>query len=301
MKKFYFIFLLFITANFPAAQELHITEAQAPEKAPFAQPFTAEYHLSHSPEYQVSVDVASFPDSFAVTDTQTTSGSPGTTAYKFTVLPLALGKSTFTVSFQLNQGKQIVATEQTPLYVEVTPVQVFKDKKLREIRSPFPVHNWWWWLLLLLFTTALIYAIYLYRKRKQKLGGLSLNKVQDNRPCDVRALENIDMLVQSGLWEKGQYKIFYITLIDILREYLQHRFNLDVSAETSTELLAHIKTKEELSVFVTSLRELLSASDLIKFAKAIPNEQQRNRHILILRELIKRTTPVIQPAVKEQK
>ena len=86
-----------------------------------------------------------------------------------------------------------------------------------------------------------------------------LSTLQDNRPAHVIALSQLDALIDSGLWENKQYKVFYITLTDILRTYLQRAFGLDVSADTSAELLRRIKTQPQLSTYVQSLRAFLAS------------------------------------------
>ena len=301
MRTFLFILSGLFLLSFAGAQELQLSHSQIPPQTPFAQPFTVRYQLSHPQKGQVIVDETSFPDDFVIQKTQVTPQTPETTVYDFTVIPFTLGKSTFTASFQLKEGDTLLQQASFPLPVEIMPVQTFKDAKLREIRPPFIVRNWGTWLLVLLVIVALIYVLYLWRKRLQKTQHLHLTHLQDTRPSHVIALSKIDALLQSGLWEGNQYKVFYINLVDILREYLQRRFKLDVSAETSAELLAHIKTKEELQTFVAALREFLTASDLIKFAKAIPTEQQRNQHILILRSFVQQTIPQPTPAKEETK
>lgn len=299
MKRYVSLLLLLLT-SVSFGQDLHVTEVHAPDTVPFAQPFTIQYQLSHTPGGKVTADPESFSKDFEVQQAQATPASPGTTTYDFTVFPFVLGKSTFTVSFQLN-GEKENALQADPLSIQVTPVQTFQDKKLREIRPPFVPAGWITWLLVLLTAAALIYVLYLWKKHLQTQRELRILKRQDNRPSHVIALSQIEALLQSGLWEKHQYKLFYITLIDILREYLQRRFQLDVSADTSAELLARIKNKEALQSFLPLLRSLLTASDLVKFARAVPTEEQRNGHVRLLQLFVQDTIPKPQPAEEAKK
>ena len=294
MRKLLFFIGGCLLTTWLGAQELKLVQTNVPQTVPFAQPFTVQYTFAHPAGYQTVWDKTALSQNFAVRPPQITPRSPDSTTFDFTVIPFTLGKSTFTLSFQLKQNNTLLATQSFSLPLEITPVKTFDDKEIREIRPPFPVRNWMW-LLALLALAALIYAIYLWGKHHQAIRNLQISSQEDTRPSHVIALSKIEGLLQSGLWENEQYKIFYITLVDILREYLRRRFQLDVSAETSSELIAHIKTKAELKTFVTALRELLNASDLIKFAKAVPNEQQRNQHIEILRMFVQQTTPAPSP------
>ncbi len=290
MRK-YCLFLLFLLSPLGYAQELHVIQAKAPQSVPFAQVFNVQYQLSYTPGYEITVDEKSLSKDFEIQQMTHLQKSPGTIDYTFTAIPFTLGKSTFTVTFQLKQGDSQLTQAEEPVYLEVTPVQVFKDKKFREIRSPFVPVSWFTWLLVLLAAAALIYILYLWRNHMKQKHQLLVRNQEDTRPSHVIALSKINALVQSGLWENRQYKLFYISLVDILREYLQRRFELDVSADTSTELLYRIKSQQTLQPFIPLLREVLTASDLVKFARAIPSEDQRNGHVKLLCNFVEETTP----------
>ena len=124
---------------------------------------------------------------------------------------------------------------------------------------------------------------------------------EDTRPGNVIALSKIDALLDSGLWENQQYKLFYITLSDILREYLWRQFHIDASADTSAELLRRVKAMPQMAPLMYQLREFLSSGDLVKFAKAVPSEQIRDKDVKILREIIVETAPKeLAPATQKE-
>ena len=268
MKKYTLGFVFLITACAAMAQSLAVMQQEIPTKVPFAKPFAAQAVLSHPVGQTVQLVEDSTPADFALTHVALNALAPDRTQADLTVLPLTLEKSTFTVSFALQAQPQETVTLQTP--ITVTAVKLFKDQELKEIRSP-------------------------KRLRRLKKDAALLEAQQDKRPPHVIALSQIDTLVDSGLWEKKQYKLFYITLTDILRTYLQKAFGLDVSADTSAELLRRIKTQAQFTSFVQGLREFLASGDLVKFAKAEPTENTRNQDITFLRNFIVQTAPKPQP------
>lgn len=288
MKKYFFCLLALFLAGGLQAQELSVLQTHAPETVPFAKSFAAQAVMAHPTQARVELVKDSVSPDFAVTNIALTPVSPQRTQVDLTILPLTLQKSTFTASFALSTNPK--ATAQLVLPVTVSPVQLFKDKELKEIRPPKPFFDWVLWLCILLALTALICLLIWWIRRVKKDAAL-LEAKQDKRPPHVIALSQIDALVDSGLWEKKQYKIFYITLTDILRTYLQKAFGLDVSADTSSELLKRIKTQKQLSTFVQGLREFLTSGDLVKFAKAEPTETVRNQDITFLRTFINQTAP----------
>ena len=293
MKKLWF-FLLVFAATGAWAEGLNILKASAPEKVPFAQPFTATVVLAHPQGQTLMLAPESVGKDFAVTDLQLVPNTEQSTQAQLTVMPFAVQKSTFTATFALAANPSVTASVEIPL--TVTPVQLFKDNEFKEIRPPHHPFDWVMWLCILLALLVLVGLIIGWvRHIKQKTARLSA--LVDNRPAHVIALSQIDAMVNSGLWENKQYKMFYITLTDILRTYLQRGFGLDVSADTSAELLALLKMHLTLSTFLPSLRAFLASGDLVKFAKAVPTEQARNQDITILREFITQTAPKPAPEV----
>ena len=291
MKKLFTLFSLLFSFALCGAQEIHLIEQKAADKVPFAAPFALQFSLSHTPGYEVSVDENSLSKDFEITQMSAKQNSPGTLTYDFTVLPFTLGKSTFTVTFNLVQNGRTAAQTKTEAYIDITPAKTFNDKNLREIRNPSIPAGWLAWLVAALLLGALIYVLYAWHKKLHEKELSVSAEPEDSRPGNEIALSQIDALLDSGLWENAQYKVFYNTLTDILREYLWRQLKIDASADTSAEILARIKTMPKLAPLRTQLRQFLSSGDLVKFAKAIPSLDTRNRDIQLLREIIVETSP----------
>ncbi len=293
MKKAW-TFLLLCSALCAGAEGLSVLKTNAPESVSFASPFTATVLLEHPQGQTVALDPESVGKDFAVTALQLLPTSDQSTQAQLTVMPFAIHKSTFTATFTLAANPDVTTPVEIPL--TVTPVQLFKDNEFKEIRPPHRPFDWALWLCILLALIALACFIIWWVRRLQKDASL-LKAPADNRPAHIIALSQIDALVDSGLWEHKQYKVFYITLTDILRNYLQRGFGLDVSADTSAELLRHLKAQPGLSAFIQPLRAFLASGDLVKFAKAIPSEQTRNQDVTTLRTFIEKTAPKPAPEV----
>ena len=291
MKKLFTLFSLVFSFAPCGAQEIHLIEQKAADKVPFAAPFALQFSLSHTPGYEVSVDENSLSKDFEITQMSAKQNSPGTLTYDFTALPFTLGKSTFTVTFNLVQNGRTAAQTKTEAYIDITPAKTFNDKNLREIRNPSIPAGWLAWLVAALLLGALIYVLYAWHKKLHEKELSVSAEPEDSRPGNEIALSQIDALLDSGLWENAQYKVFYNTLTDILREYLWRQLKIDASADTSAEILARIKTMPKLAPLRTQLRQFLSSGDLVKFAKAIPSLDTRNRDIQLLREIIVETSP----------
>lgn len=296
MKKgFLLLAVLGCCGGWLAAQEIHVTGQQVPAAASFAQPYDVRFELSHTPGYAVALDTEHLPKDFDLLQASSQTLSPGTAAYDLRFLPFTLGKSTFTaVTFTL-QGpsgeKALAQGTSRPQAVEIKPVQFFKEKTLRDIRPPYIPGNGWIWLLCVLILGLVVYFAWRFGRKLRTAPAAGLPGEPDTRPADEIALSKIQILLQSGLWERAEYKLFYLELGDILREYFWRRFGLDVSANTSVELLRRARKLPVMQPLLPALRGYLDEADLVKFARAIPTETQMHAQVQTLQQLVRRTSP----------
>lgn len=292
MKKYFFALVLIIGGCLQVfSQEMEVLDTRVPEHIKFAQPFTLQMYISHPQDAVISTDETAFPKEFEVTNVSAEKKSPTATLYRITAIPFTIKQSTFTAAFSLDNGtkKPVKLVKSVPLKVE--KVAVFKDSKFRDIRTGKKPINWGLWLFLLLVTALIIGSVIYANRAKLAAKKIADTGVPDNRPPNIIALSQIDALVKSGLWERHQYKLFYLTMSDIFREYLWRMFGLDVSADTSAELLRRLKPLPQFAPLLNELRNLLNSGDLVKFARFVPSEQIRNKDILLLVNMIKKTTP----------
>lgn len=295
MKKWLLLLIAFSCGGWLAAQEIHVTAQQVPAEASFAQPYDVRFKLSHTPGYAVELDTEHLPADFDLLQASSQTLSPGTAAYDLRFLPFALGKSTFTaVTFTLQEapgGKTLAQGTSQPQPVEIKPVQFFKEKTLRDIRPPYIPGNGWIWLLCAVVLGLIIYFARRFWRDVHTAQAAGLPEEQDTRPADEIALSKIQILLQSGLWERAEYKLFYLELGDILREYFWRRFGLDVSADTSVELLRRARKLPVMQPLLPALRGYLDEADLVKFARVIPTEPQMHAHVQTLQQLVRQTSP----------
>ena len=90
-------------------------------------------------------------------------------------------------------------------------------------------------------------------------------------PAHVIALRELQSLRTEELWQKGEIKEYYSRLTDILRRYIDNRYGISSPELTTDETVrmlqkASVTTREQMSL----VKELLSLSDMVKFAKYLP-------------------------------
>ena len=164
--------------------------------------------------------------------------------------------------------------------VSITPVDT--TAKIFDIiepyRAPVTIGEILPWLLLLILCGIIIYAIvkYLPRLKRVKTG---IEKIIDPDPAHVIAFRELEKLKEDQLWQKGEIKNYYTRLTEILRLYLEKRFNVFSLELTTNETLdALIKTGFKKQDSYHILRSVLVGADLIKFAKYNPEPAENEEH-----------------------
>lgn len=126
------------------------------------------------------------------------------------------------------------------------------------------------WLLVLIGLVGGYFLIrWLIRKRKKAVA-----KIEAGPPLippHKIALEELDRLRDRKLYQAGEVKLFYSILSEIIRRYIEGRYDVPAMESTSFQLLREIERHLADEKLQTALRTLLSDADLAKFAKHQPD------------------------------
>ena len=192
------------------------------------------------------------------------------------------------------------------LSLKVLPVDVSQMKDIHDIKPvedvPFNLLDWlpdyWWaWLLALLLIGGGIWA---YRKYYKK--GINPLKPSKKRlPPYEEAIINLQNLKAAQLWQRGQEKEYFTGLTDILRVYIDRRFDINAVEMTSSQIIDTLKKNDETRAVNEQLEMILEIADIVKFANARPladdNEVAYQRAV----NFVEATRPVVeQPDSKKE-
>jgi uncharacterized protein YxeA len=213
----------------------------------------------------------------------------GNKIYEFNIIPFDIGRATFPAlswSFQNEEGK-ILKLKSPPIYINVAPHLKKTDKDVRDIYPPFKFSSLSNTIIIFLIICLVIAGlIYLVNKKSAPL--IQKIKARKEKTPYQKALENIRRLKSSGLWEEGEQKKFYIRLSDILRIYIMDEFSITAPLMTTNTLLKHLKIENQDIDLLIKVKELLQFSDLVKFAKLEPTDEERDKGIENSKEIIQR-------------
>jgi len=143
---------------------------------------------------------------------------------------------------------------------------------------------WWAWTL---GTAAVVAAggawLHARRKRIKKL-------IRIFRPAHEVAFERLRALVKEQLVEQGKIKQFYERISNILRHYIEDRFELRAPERTTEEFLVEMHRAEAFSDSERQrLGRFLEHCDLVKFAKYEPTTEQIQQTFDLVKDFIEQT------------
>lgn len=101
--------------------------------------------------------------------------------------------------------------------------------------------------------------------------------------AELRALE------QEGLWQKGEVKEYYIRLTDILRRYIELRFDQPAMESTTDEIMQRLRRLSLEPGTMEKVRSTLVLSDLVKFAKAKPMADEHEQSFAVVSDFVDKT------------
>lgn len=121
------------------------------------------------------------------------------------------------------------------------------------------------------------------------------------RPPFEIAMEKIESLRASKLWQQNQIKAYQSELTFILREYLEERFNIKALESTSDEIVEDLKKLDEIGEdWRGELNKILQTADLVKFAKAIPPVEVHAAGLDKLEAFVVQTKPKPKPVEENE-
>lgn len=186
-------------------------------------------------------------------------------------------------------------TDKVEINVESVLAKYPDARDIRDIKVPLGLPSPYAFFIFLLITILIILLIVSAVLYIRKLNMRKKSFVRVKLPYEV-AYERLRALKEAHLPEKGRVKEYYIELSGIIRYYLEARFNLRAPEMTTEEFLAKLRTENALMPEHKSiLREFLSHSDLVKFAKYGPSASEIDLSFKSAKKVVDQTKEVLPP------
>ncbi len=161
---------------------------------------------------------------------------------------------------------------------------------IRDIKPPvgFPANSFFFIIAAVIIAlAALIFLIKFFKKRLAKKKEQILNPP---KPAHQRALEALEALRRQNLPGAGKIKEYYFRLSDIIRRYIEERFEIRAPEMTTEEFLSNLRSSGILSgTHKNLLKEFLNLCDIVKFAKYGPVQKEIDQSFAAALKLVKET------------
>jgi len=168
-----------------------------------------------------------------------------------------------------------------PIVVNVSfspmdPNQPYHDiKDILEVEKPLQ-SNWYWYLLGLAVLIALFLLFFPPRQEKS----VEPVAVQPEDPFKV-AMRRLDQLNT-----RGEAKPLYTELTDTFRNYLEQRKGIQSLSKTTDDLSVQIRQLQLPQEEYTHVVQTLRLSDMVKFAKYLPQATENEKAIDVIKKNI---------------
>lgn len=164
---------------------------------------------------------------------------------------------------------------------QINDIMNNKDVKL-DVKDYWELYKWY--VLAAITLIALIIAIIIFIKwgRKPKDSPV----VATNQ-----TLKELDSLKKKKYVESGNYRSFYVELIDISRKFITKQYRLPADVLLTDDLIDLIKKNNTISQENERVVEdVFLRGDLVKFAKTFPDQQTMEKDFADIREFVKRSS-----------
>lgn len=199
-----------------------------------------------------------------------------------------------------------VYSNEVSLYVTTIPVDTTKPiKDIKDIYSvppapPEPKQPWhlplWLVIVALVVAAGIVTLVLVLRKKKtpeplpvQQRGLLPHEKV----------LAELEELGRKKQWLHGELKPYHVALTGIIRGWIVERYRFPAREMTTNEIINRLQREGVNTQAVFEIERVLRTADLVKFAKAVPDNEENERVLQMAMNFVHATAlyPQVPPQI----
>ncbi|MBW8362242.1 MAG: hypothetical protein K0M56_08675 [Kaistella sp.] len=160
---------------------------------------------------------------------------------------------------------------------------IMKNKEVKlQVKDYWELYKWYiLGVLILLALIFVIYQIIIYAKRRKDSPVVMTNQT----------LKDLDQLQKKKYIENGDYRSFYVELIDISRNFITKQYRIPADVLLTDDLIDVMKTNNTISQENEKVvEEIFLRGDLVKFAKTFPDQALMENDFENIRNFVKRSS-----------
>ncbi len=204
----------------------------------------------------------------------------------------------FTINGDTMETQALLLTVNT---VPVDTTAAIKDiKEIYEV--PYGWMDWmrehWPWVAGGAALAAAIAAVVIALIRRARKPKAVVVQAVPEKPLHIRTLLALEEVDKKKLWQQGMVKEHHSAVTDILRGYIEERFQVPALESTTDDLLSILRMSSMGAGQREQLANLLRMADMVKFAKWTPLPTENEQLLAGAVKLVQQTSEVLTDASK---
>jgi hypothetical protein len=128
------------------------------------------------------------------------------------------------------------------------------------------------YILGIILIGAILFLVLYSIKRKKNNQPIFVRPQKPKEPAHIIALRELERIKDEKLWQKDKTKQYYSEVTEVLRSYIEDRFEIPAMEQTTDEILQSFRYRKNTinEKSFSNLSQILSLADLVKFAKYKP-------------------------------
>jgi len=175
--------------------------------------------------------------------------------------------------FKINVNGITDSVPTNGITLNVFTMQIDTTRGLTDIKMPYAapltLKEVTPYILGIILIGAIIFLVLYSIKRKKKNKPFFSLPTKPKDPPHIIALRELDRIKNEKIWQKERTKQYYSEVTDVLRNYIEDRFEIRAMEQTTDEILDSFRYRKDLLGVksFSNLSQILSLADLVKFAK----------------------------------
>jgi len=179
------------------------------------------------------------------------------------------------IIYKLASDTNVRYAESEPMLLEVRTIPVDLDGEIKDLKDVLAepmtfmefIKRYYLPLIGILTILTLIIVILIRLQRRKKKAN---QQIEPLLPPDIEAIEALIKLKEEKLWQNDRVKDYYSKITDILRRYIERRFDIPAQEMVTSEIVGCANSSGLEKEQVILIEKHFNISDLVKFAKYSP-------------------------------
>ncbi len=202
----------------------------------------------------------------------------------------------FDIKYKEKIKTEIVVAKTPEIFIEVATTLDADASDVRDIVPPMALDKSYFRIYIIIaivfgvLALAAIVLHYIYRRKDREI-----ESIPEPLSAHQIAYNELESLSAMDLISKGQIKEYYYRLSNIVRHYIENRFNLMAPERTTEEFLAEMIVTGKLAEDHKKLvGDFLEHCDMVKFAAYGPDSREIENSFNSAKRLVDETREILQ-------